>query len=74
MPVNLSFNTDPRQEKLREEYGRWRTGMVKEEAGFFALYQDFEPFVQSLSAGALRVYLYIGLNSDNWTGGSKKGG
>lgn len=61
---------DSNQDKHREDYRRWRTRMMQEEAGFFALYQDFEPFLSILSAAALRVYLYLGMHSDNWTGES----
>lgn len=58
------------QESYRKEYRRWRTQLMRKESGFFALYQDFLPMIKELSAPALRVYLYVGLHSNNWTGES----
>lgn len=66
----MSFDVAIKQKKLQEDYRRWRTRMMQEEVGFFAVYQDFAPMIRSLSAPALRVYLYIGLHANNWTGES----
>ena len=66
----MSFEEEKLQDLYRTEYRRWRTQMMKEEAGFFALYQDFLPMLSALSAPALRLYLYLGMHSNNWTGES----
>lgn len=70
MSFNQSLDADLRRDKYRDEYLQWRSQLMKAESGFFALYADFEPMLTQLSAGALRLYLYIGFHSDNWTGES----
>uniref|UniRef100_UPI000B1104B5 helix-turn-helix domain-containing protein n=1 Tax=Sulfobacillus thermosulfidooxidans TaxID=28034 RepID=UPI000B1104B5 len=66
----MTIKWDEVQEKYRRDYRQWRSDLIRKEAGFFALYQDFLPLIKELSAPALRVYLYIGMHSNNWTGES----
>ena len=66
-----SVASDPRAqgEALKREYRRWKTHKLKS-GKFFPVWMDFRPFLPRLSGGALKLYLFLGLVSKNYTGES----
>jgi hypothetical protein len=62
--------TDAREKATfyREEYYQWRRQKFVDNAGFFALFADFKAYLPLLSTGAISLFIYIGLHSNNKTG------
>lgn len=70
------FNLDKVQKKkiisdYKEEYSNWRDHSRKINKPFFMIHTDFEQiFLKDLSAGSLKLYLYLGFRSKYQTGES----
>ncbi|KZO00488.1 helix-turn-helix domain-containing protein [Pseudobacillus badius] len=58
-----------RAEIYRENYGKWKRNSLVH-IGFFPVFQPLkeEFLLKKLSGNALKLYLYLGLNSGNTTG------
>ncbi|HDT6613911.1 MULTISPECIES: helix-turn-helix domain-containing protein [Bacillus cereus group] len=54
--------------RLREEHIKWRRGNFENKKGFFPVFYGFQDFLPDLSSGAVSLFLYIGLHSNNQTG------
>lgn len=62
---------DIRDEKtflLKKEHMQWREEKFKNKAGFFPVFSDFKSILGIISPGAVSLFIYIGLNSNNKTG------
>ncbi|HEY8496891.1 MAG TPA: helix-turn-helix domain-containing protein [Limnochordales bacterium] len=66
---NLTRN-QKRGEQLKGRYKRWKEWKLEREDGFFPIWSDFLDVLPKLSGGALRLYIFLGLVSKNWTGES----
>jgi len=53
---------------LRKEHSQWRDTNFSNKAGFFPVFQDFKNLLSELSGGAVSLFLYLGLHSNNQTG------
>ena len=58
--------------RYKSEYEAWKKHRIAEKHGFFQIWQDFREFLpqNQLTGGALRLYLFFGIVSNNWTGHS----
>jgi DNA-binding transcriptional ArsR family regulator len=56
--------------KLREEHSHWRKGNFESKKGFFPIFYGFEEYLPKLSPGAVSLFVYIGVHSNNVTGES----
>lgn len=56
--------------RLRKEHSMWRDTNFLEKKGFFPVFYDFKDKLPQLSGGAISLYLYFGLHSNNQTGES----
>ncbi|MHB1628774.1 MAG: hypothetical protein ACYCVB_10460 [Bacilli bacterium] len=54
--------------QLESEYELWRTTMRTNKEGFFPIFKYFRAHLRSLSGEALRVFIYMGMVSNNKTG------
>lgn len=50
----------------------WKKSRLENNEGFFPIWNDFKEYLSAdeLSGGAIRLYVFLGLVSDNWTGES----
>lgn len=53
---------------LRKEHSQWRDTNFSNKSGFFPVFQDFKDLLSKLSGGAVSLFLYLGLHSNNQTG------
>lgn len=53
-------------EKIRQKYKEWKKASLSE-GGYFPIFNGFKDgfTLQKISGGALRCYMYLGLNSSN---------
>lgn len=56
--------------KNREEHAMWRKENFENSKGFFPVFYGFEEYLSKLSGGAVSLFIYIGLHSNNVTGES----
>lgn len=55
--------------ELRESHKEWRENLHKEKTGFFPVFSNqIKPYIQDLSGNAIRLYIYLGIHSNNETG------
>jgi hypothetical protein len=54
--------------RLRREHSQWRDTNFANKKGFFPIFSDFKDHLRNLSAGAVSLFVYIGLHSNNHTG------
>jgi DNA-binding transcriptional ArsR family regulator len=54
--------------ELRKEHSQWRDENQLEREGFFPVFSTFKYHLNKISAGAVSLFLYIGLHSNNQTG------
>lgn len=54
--------------ELKRQHREWRDSNFKNKKGFFAVFQDFKFVMEDLSPGAISMFLYLGLHSNNLTG------
>lgn len=52
-------------EDLKKNYAIWRSKMHLENTGFFAVFNNFDKYFTELSPGAITLYLYLGIHSNN---------
>ncbi|OZI10208.1 hypothetical protein CEW92_18285 [Bacillaceae bacterium SAS-127] len=55
-------------EVLKLEHTKWRDENFYNKQGFFPVFSTFKEQMRSLSPGAITLFLYIGLHSNNQTG------
>lgn len=56
-------------EQLRTEHSQWKKEQHDEKAGFLPIFsQNFRPYLQKVQGPAIRLYMYLALNSRNDTG------
>ena len=53
---------------LRQEHAVWREKNFNDKAGFFPVFYGFKDYLPILSSGAISLFLYLGLHSNNKTG------
>ncbi|MHB1043342.1 MAG: helix-turn-helix domain-containing protein [Eubacteriales bacterium] len=57
-------------EFLTNSYGEWKTKGL-EKGGYFVIFNGFKtPFLKKISGKALKLYIYFGIHSGNYTGES----
>ena len=54
--------------ELRTEHSQWRDENFLNKEGFFPIFKDFKSYLNQVSPGAITLFIYIGLNSNNQTG------
>jgi hypothetical protein len=54
--------------ELRKEHSKWRDENFFNKEGFFPVFHDFKEFLPKMSGGAVSLFIYIGLHSNNQTG------
>jgi hypothetical protein len=54
--------------ELRKEHTNWRDENFINKKGFFPVFHDFNEYLPKISGGAVSLFLYIGLHSNNQTG------
>ena len=53
----------------RENYQRWKKYRRETASPFFIIYKDFQDeYLRKISGGALKLYVFLGFNSSNFTG------
>ncbi|MCI5942727.1 MAG: helix-turn-helix domain-containing protein [Ligilactobacillus animalis] len=55
---------------LEKNYQLWRKEKFNNKEGFFPVFADFKKEMRKLSPGAISLYIYFGLHSNNRTGTS----
>ncbi|MBF2710053.1 hypothetical protein IR213_15890, partial [Flavobacterium soyangense] len=55
----------------KRNYGNWKKDSL-DSKGFFVIFNGFleKDYLKKISGGALKLYIYLGINSDNSTGES----
>lgn len=53
---------------LRNKHSKWRDDNFLNKEGFFPVFKNFEYYLSKISGGAVSLFIYIGLNSNNKTG------
>ncbi|WP_144481463.1 helix-turn-helix domain-containing protein [Cytobacillus oceanisediminis] len=53
---------------LRREHSQWRDTNFSNKVGFFPVFYEFKEILPQLSGGAVSLFIYIGLHSNNQTG------
>lgn len=56
---------------LRKEHSEWRKYNFENREGFYPVFSDFKVYFDVLSPGAISLFLYFGLHSNNVTGECK---
>lgn len=54
--------------ELRKQHAEWRDINFINKVGFFPLFYGFKDHLKDLSGGAVSLFVYLGLNSNNQTG------
>ncbi|GIO35527.1 hypothetical protein J41TS12_03880 [Paenibacillus antibioticophila] len=54
--------------RLKKEHAIWRESLFAKKEGFFPLFSGFKEYLPKLSNGAVTLFIYIGLHSNNETG------
>lgn len=59
----------PEMQNLRETYREWKKFRRVTSAPFFIIYKDFQDeHLKKISGGALKLFIYLGFNTNNFTG------
>lgn len=59
----------PEMQRLRENYKQWKKHRKEDVSPFFIIYKDFQDeHLRAISGGALKLFIYLGFNSNNFTG------
>ena len=62
---------EKKMEELRKDYETWKIRMRDEGSPFFMIYKSFQDeHLNDISGGALKLYVYLGFQSNNFTGES----
>lgn len=64
----MNFKKNEYIDRLKKEHIAWRELNFKNKEGFFPIFEDFRYLIGGLSPGAVNLFVYIGLNSNNKTG------
>lgn len=67
MTFDMETNTS-KAIRLRKKHSQWREFNFNSKAGFFPVFKGFEYYLPKISGGAVSLFLYIGLHSNNKTG------
>mgnify|MGYP004509881209 CR=1 FL=1 len=57
----MSIKTD----LIKREYASWRKKNYQDNRGFFPIFSGFEKYFKELSPGAISLYIYFGMKSNN---------
>lgn len=57
--------------QLTKEHMEWREYNFKNKEGFYPIFADFKDYLNELSPGAITLFLYFGMYSNNQTGECK---
>ena len=71
--MKFSELTNSKKSKIfKENYSNWREIKKQNKDGFFIIYNDFKNknILKKISGNALRLYIFLGINSENKTGES----
>ena len=55
---------------LKNEYYQWKTNQFNTQVGFYPIFSNFKEHLKILSPGAVTLFIYLGLHSNNNTGES----
>ncbi|MEF9992742.1 MAG: helix-turn-helix domain-containing protein [Acinetobacter sp.] len=71
----MKFSTLTNSKKSKyyiKNYSLWRLKNKEQQSGFFIVYNDFKEknILKNISGNALKLYIFLGLNSKNETGES----
>lgn len=71
----MKFSDLPNNTKSKyyiKNYSNWRTLNKEKHSGFFMIYNDFfeKKILKKISGNALKLYIFLGVNSKNETGES----
>lgn len=60
-----------KNELLKKNYSYWKKNSINDK-GFFIIFNGFleENILKNISGGALKLYIFLGIKSDNYTGES----
>lgn len=56
--------------QYKEEHSNWRKLNFEQRKGFFPIFYDFVDYLPKLSGGAVSLFIYLGLHSNNISGES----
>jgi|APAga8741244001_1050109.scaffolds.fasta_scaffold20768_2 DNA-binding transcriptional ArsR family regulator len=54
--------------ELRKNHSQWRDENFLNKEGFFPVFYGFKSYLNKLSSGAVSLFIYIGMHSNNQTG------
>lgn len=54
--------------KLIQNHKEWRNYNFKNKEGFYPVFSDFKEYLSEISPGAITLFIYFGLYSNNQTG------
>ena len=66
------LNNNQKAKYYLRNYSAWREDKKKKRSGFFVIYNDFKDknILKNISGNALKLYIFLGINSKNETGES----
>lgn len=69
MKINFKENNKIKDLKMRMEYREWKFNAL-DEAAYFIIFQGFieQGLLLKISGNALKLYIYLGINSNNFEG------
>lgn len=69
MKINLKENNKTKDSRMRMEYRTWKFNAL-DEAAYFIIFQGFVEtgILSEISGNALKLYIYLGINSNNFEG------
>lgn len=67
--VPMRFSNKQKASEYKEQYEYWKVNAISE-FGYFPVFQPFKEtfLLRNLSGNAIKLYLYLGLASGNYTG------
>ena len=67
---NKKPSNQSKAEYYKIAYHKWKKEILSENQGFFPIFNDFKDtgLLSEISGGALKLYLFLGLFSGNFTG------
>lgn len=64
IPIRVKYGSV----NIEEEHSLWRDTNFSNKNGFFPVFHDFKSLLPSLTGGAVSLFIYLGLHSNNQTG------
>lgn len=55
---------------LKDDYLNWKLNNFESKTGFYPVFSNFKEHMKTLSPGAITLFIYLGLHSNNQTGES----